>query len=116
MTLKNVHIVVLGWIGVDNLNEKLLNSMGNLAKGADASEKVTLGIITLLGVGLVNPSKYTMVIFIIFLLFIIIHFLNIIFKPSSPKISDKNERICPHCQAQLEPLKFLCTNCKREFQ
>jgi hypothetical protein len=90
--------------------------MGNLAKGADASEKVTLGIIALLGVGLVNPSRYNIVIFIIFIIFIIIHFLNIILKPASPKIIDKNERICPHCQAPLEPLKFLCTNCKREFQ
>ena len=89
--------------------------MDNIAKGAETSEKVTLGIIGLLGVGLVNPSEYNLIIFIIFIFFIIIHFLNIILKPTSPKIIDKNESICPHCKELLEPLKFVCSGCKREF-
>lgn len=91
-------------------NESFINNIfDSLIRGAEASEKITLGIIGLVGIGMIYQSRYTSYLFIIFIVFLCIHFLNSIFKPVSPAI------ICPHCKTPLKPIKYICPDCNREI-
>jgi hypothetical protein len=92
-----------------------LKFLESFAKGAEASEKVTLGIISLLGIGIIYQSQYNLYIFIVFVLFIVIHFLNMVFKPTTPTVIKNSEALCPHCKIKLETIRYYCPNCKREI-